>query len=165
MERKQWVPELDDVLREVGDSGKSRCVRAARAVRLCGGRLAHLLSRGRRFDWESLKQVCAEYYSAQKDLNEPYEDLLQRLLSLLQEFPHAPFTVQRLCELLLDPHRIYTTSTRKMSSAVEKLLTVSSTVPLMQVAVPKPGTYQAASETDLKTLVGGEAGEPMEVEQ
>ena len=91
--------------------------------------------------------------------------LLQRLLSLLQEFPNAPFTVQRLCELLLDPHRIYTTSTRKMSSAVEKLLTVSSTVPLMQVAVPKPGTYQAASETDLKTLVGGEAGEPMEVEQ
>lgn len=146
---------------------------AARAVRLCGGRLAHLLSCGRRFDWESLKQViaakveqvCAEYYSAQKDLNEPYEDVLQRLLSLLQEFPHAPFTVQRLCELLLDPHRIYTTSTRKMSSAVEKLLTVSSTVPLMQVAVPKPGTYQAASETDLKTLVGGEAGEPMEVEQ
>ena len=110
MERKQWVPELDDVLREVGSSGKSRCAQRA-PVRLCHGRLAHPLSCGGRFEWESLKQViaakveqvCAEYYSAQKDLNEPYEELLQRLLSLLQEFPNAPFTVQRLCEVRGQP--------------------------------------------------------------
>lgn len=50
--------------------------------------------------------------------------------------------VQRLCELLLDPHRVYTTSTRKLMNAAEKLLTVSSTVPIMQVAAAKPGSYQ-----------------------
>mmetsp|Transcript_57098 Transcript_57098/g.113420 ORF Transcript_57098/g.113420 Transcript_57098/m.113420 type:complete len:162 (-) Transcript_57098:249-734(-) len=147
-EAKQWTPELDEVLGELGASGQSR------------------------FEWSALKpviaakieRVCSEYYTTTKDLNEPYEELLKRLLSLLQEFPNAPFTVQRLCELLLDPHRIYATSTRKMSSALEKLLTVSSTVPVMQVMPPKPGTYQAATETDLKQLVGGEGGEPMEVE-
>ena len=100
-----------------------------------------------------VEQVCAEYFASTKDLNEPYDELLQRLLTLLQDFPNAPFTVQRLCELLLDPHRIYATSTRKVASAIEKLLTVSSTVPLMQVAPPRAGTYQAASEAELKTLV------------
>ena len=111
-----------------------------------------------------VEQVLNEYYANRKDLNEPYDDLLQRLLTLLQDFPNPPFTVQRLCELLLDPHRIYATSTRKVASAIEKLLTVSSTVPLMQVAAPRPGSYQAASEAQLKTLVGGEASEPMDVE-
>ena len=100
-----------------------------------------------------VEQVCSEYFATTKDLNEPYDDLLQRLLTLLQDFPNAPFTVQRLCELLLDPHRIYATSTRKVSSAIEKLLTVSSTVPLMQVAPPRANTYEAASETKLKALV------------
>ena len=118
-----------------------------------------------------LEQVCAEYHAAVQDLPEPYDELLKRLLALLADFPSAPFTVQRLCEvrrlrhsltrmtghagrltltspvaasltvtslvsalrpqLLLDPHRIYATSTRKVTSAVEKLLTVSSTVPTM----------------------------------
>jgi len=110
-----------------------------------------------------VEQVCAEYFATTKDLNEPYDDLLQRLLTLLQDFPNAPFTVQRLCELLLDPHRIYATSTRKVSSAIEKLLTVSSTVPLMQVAPPRANTYEAASETKLKALVDGEGSEPMDV--
>ena len=49
----------------------------------------------------------------------------------------------RLCELLIDPHRIYASSTRKLMSALEKLLTVSSTVPAMSIAPPKPGSYQA----------------------
>lgn len=185
------MPELDEVLSEVSSSGKSRWVALCARVRAMSASplLAGCQAQGRtalrhhahacparrdcRFDWESLKavigakveQVCAEYYSSNKDLNEPYEELLKRLLSLLQEFPHAPFTVQRLCELILDPHRIYVTSTRKVTSAIEKLLTVSSTVPVMQVAVPRPGTYQAAAETELKTLVGGDGGEPMEIEQ
>ena len=148
---KQWTPALDEVLGEISLTGASQ------------------------FDWESLKPVigakieavCAEYYGKKNDLNEPYDELLKRMLSLLHEFPNAPFTVQRLCELLLDPHRIYVTSTRKVSSALEKLLTVSSTVPTMQVANAKPGTYQGAAEAELKTLVGGEEGyegQPMEVE-
>ena len=131
-ESKAWSPALDDVLGEVSSTGSSR------------------------FEWSQLKgvisikieQVCAEYYAATKDLSEPYDEMLKRLLALLAEvrgrsplsshtadasrpsnsvwiechvpspspqFPNAPFTVQRLCELLLDPHRIYATSTRKVS--------------------------------------------------
>ena len=130
-------------------------------------------------EWEELKapiavkinEVCAEYYAACKDIDnvESYAEALKRILTLLHEFPNAPFTVQRLCELLVDPHRIYKTSTRKMMSAVEKLLTVSSTVPMMQTAVPKEGTYQVAAEFELGKLLTGEQGgegdaQPMDVE-
>ena len=77
--------------------------------------------------WDDLKQlvnarmteVCEEYYAANKDIDsagEPYSSVLQRLQSLLHEFPSAPFTIQRLCELLLDPHRVYFTSTRKVGT-------------------------------------------------
>ncbi len=74
----------------------------------------------------AISQVCSEYHAAVQDLPEPYDDVLKRLLALLMDFPNAPFTVQRLCELLVDPHRIYASSTRKLTSALEKLLTVSS---------------------------------------
>ena len=60
--------------------------------------------------------------------------MLKRQLALLDEFPNAPFTLQRLCELLIAPRAMYATSTRKLMNAVEKLLTVSSAVPTMQVA-------------------------------
>ena len=148
LETKTWTPELDGVLGEVSSTGHSQ------------------------FEWAQLKEllavklqaVCAEYHSNVQDISEPYDTLIGRLLLLLHDFPNAPFTVQRLCELLLDPHRIYATSTRKVTSAFEKLLTVSSTVPTMAVSNPKPGTYQAASETPLAELVGAEA-QPMDVEK
>jgi len=146
-EDKKWTPALDGVLGEISETGHSQ------------------------FEWAQLKPVlaakieavCAEYYASVQDLPEPYEEILKRLLALLADFPNAPFTVQRLCELLLDPHRIYATSTRKVSSALEKLLTVSSTVPTMVIATPKPGSYQAASEMPLSQLVGGDET-PMDVE-
>jgi len=120
-----------------------------------------------------IDEVCAEYYANSKDIDnvEPYGEVLQRLKALLNEFPNAPFTIQRLCELLLDPHRVYYTSTRKVMSALEKLLTVSSTVPVMQSAPPKQGTYQVAAEFELGKLLSGEQpgdalgdAQPMDVE-
>ena len=47
----------------------------------------------------------------------------------------------RVSQLLLDPHRIYATSTRKVTSAVEKLLTVSSTVPTMVSHAPHAASH------------------------
>ena len=51
-------------------------------------------------------------------------------------------------------------------SAIEKLLSVSSTVPVMSALPAKPGSYQAAAEYELAKLITGEAGaaEAMEVE-
>lgn len=127
-------------------------------------------------DWDHLKEiiaaqilaVCTEYYEVTKDLEstgETYDSVLKRIFTLLKDFPNAPFTTQRLCELLLDPHRIYYTSTRKLMHAVEKLLTVSSTVPTMQLASAKPGSYQAAAGYELGKLASGEVGnDAMDVE-
>eukprot|EP00966_Prymnesium_polylepis_P094474 2186748-Prymnesium_polylepis.1 len=64
-----------------------------------------------------ITEVCEEYYASNKDIDaagESYSTVLQRLHALLDEFSSAPFTIQRLCELLLDPHRVYFTSTRKV---------------------------------------------------
>jgi len=127
-------------------------------------------------DWEVLKEiiaaqilaVCTEYFEVTKDLDstgETYDAVLKRIFTLLKEFPNAPFTTQRLCELLIDPHRIYTTSTRKLMHALEKLLTVSSTVPTMQLAATKPGSYQEAAGFELAKLAAGEIGsDAMDVE-
>lgn len=52
-------------------------------------------------------------------------------------------------------------------SALEKLLTVSSTVPTMSTTSAKPGTYQVAAEYELTKLLSGEQGgeaQPMDVE-
>ena len=65
-----------------------------------------------------IKEVCEEYYASNKDIDaagESYAEVVQRLQALLNEFSSAPFTIQRLCELLCDPHRVYATSTRKVS--------------------------------------------------
>ena len=113
--------------------------------------------------------VCADYYAKNKDCDaiEPYQDVLKRIHALLTEFPNPPFTVQGLCELLLDPRRVYANSTRKCMNAIEKLLTVSSTVPVtMPMNTPKPGSYMAVAEYELSKLVAGTQGEgaqPMEV--
>lgn len=101
---------------------------------------------------------------------ESVDAVLQRLLAMLDEFHAPPFTTQRLCELLVDPMRDYKTSTRKLLNALEKLLTVSSTVPTLAPPRSLPGPYQAAVESDLGALVGmgGDADErsaaPMDVE-
>ena len=78
-ESKKWTPGLEEVLREIALTGASQ------------------------FTWDQLKgviaskieQVTAEYYAEQKDLNEPYDEMLKRCLALLHEFPNPPFTVQR----------------------------------------------------------------------
>ena len=125
-ETKQYTPALDDVLQEIATSGQTAVA------------------------WEPLQLVLAakleavlnEYHEKRQDLNEPFDEMVKRCLALLAEFPSPPFTLQRFCELLIDPHRIYATSTRKVGSALEKLLTVSSTVATMGVQNTKPGTYQ-----------------------
>ena len=109
-----------------------------------------------KYDWATLKPLLAskieqasrEYYETNKDIDESkngdtFDGVLKRTLSLLDAFPNAPFTLQRLCELLVDPRKPYCTSTRKLMSAIEKLLSVSSTVPVMSAQPAKPGSYQA----------------------
>mmetsp|Transcript_3889 Transcript_3889/g.10823 ORF Transcript_3889/g.10823 Transcript_3889/m.10823 type:complete len:156 (-) Transcript_3889:1014-1481(-) len=139
---KPITPQLTKVLEELATSGRSR------------------------FEWVQLKaligakmiQVCNEYNGGQPDVGgEGFDSVLMRLLALLDEFSETPFTAQRLCELLLDPRKIYATSTRKLMNALEKLLTVSSTMPVMVMAPAKEGSYQEATENELVSARGWNA--------
>ncbi|KAL3674127.1 hypothetical protein V7S43_000073 [Phytophthora oleae] len=56
---------------------------------------------------------------------------------LLQTFESPPFTLQRLTEIILEPHRSYR-SLPKLLNALEKLLAVSSTIQVVD-----PRTAQA----------------------
>uniref|UniRef100_A0A6S8BB95 Serine/threonine-protein phosphatase 4 regulatory subunit 2 n=1 Tax=Aplanochytrium stocchinoi TaxID=215587 RepID=A0A6S8BB95_9STRA len=56
-----------------------------------------------------------------------FEDQRDRLVSSLNVFDGAPFTLQRLCELILFPEEHYN-STKKLLFGLEKLVSVSTTL-------------------------------------
>ncbi|KAH0461169.1 hypothetical protein IEQ34_008744 [Dendrobium chrysotoxum] len=97
-------------------------------------------------DWDELKnmlsfqlkQVLAEYPEAQIDRDaeqqqsslsgETYQELVKRLDEALLGFIEGPpFTLQRLCEILLNPKSTYR-SLSKLALALEKNLLVTSTL-------------------------------------
>ncbi|KAL6320230.1 hypothetical protein AAG906_004739 [Vitis piasezkii] len=94
-------------------------------------------------DWDKLKnllsfqlkQVLSEYPEAKmttdeqnSSLGETYLDLVKRLDEVLLSFIEGPpFTLQRLCEILLDAQSIYPYLS-KLALALEKNLLVTSTL-------------------------------------
>ncbi|GAV85254.1 PPP4R2 domain-containing protein, partial [Cephalotus follicularis] len=109
-------------------------------------------------DWEKLKsilsfrlkQVLSEYPEAEMtseqqsaSLGEMYAQLVARLDEALLSFTEGPpFTLQRLCEILLAARSIYP-SLSKLALALEKNLLVSSTLTICldlspQITVQKP---------------------------
>ncbi|XP_010917667.2 uncharacterized protein [Elaeis guineensis] len=108
-----------------------------------------------------LKQVLAEYPEAQmvsgvesqqSSLSgETYPELVKRLDEALLSFVEGPpFTLQRLCEILLNPKGTYT-NLSKLALALEKNLLVTSTLtmctdPYPTEVVQKPDEPDKASE-------------------
>lgn len=91
-----------------------------------------------------LKQVLTQYYDShiasggQQTLvyGEPFNDFQRRLLEGLDSFVDGPpFTLQRLCELLLNPGLTYP-NIDKVALAFEKLLLVTSTIPVCKEPYP-----------------------------
>ena len=89
-------------------------------------------------EWELLKplvlarmeQVATEANARNPDCPSEsavhsFDVVRKRLRASVQAFVLAPFTVQRLCEVLLDPTKHYK-STHKLMGSLEKLVTVSS---------------------------------------
>lgn len=87
-----------------------------------------------------MREVLTEYYESHMagDIGsrqnlisgETYPDLVKRLDQALDSFVEGPpFTVQRLCEILLKPQSIYP-NIAKASLALEKILLVTSTLPV-----------------------------------
>jgi len=104
------------------------------------------------YEWDDIKGLLsyylirrtAEFHERFKDteaLNDSrgnsFEDQRERLLQSLMAFDGAPFTLQRLCELLLHPTENYK-STKKLLYGLEKLLSVSTT---LDVATPEDVKY------------------------
>lgn len=56
-----------------------------------------------------------------------FDEMRSRLVNCVNKFNSAPFTIQRLCELLVDPNKHYKTM-EKFMRAIEKNLLVISTV-------------------------------------
>uniref|UniRef100_A0A2P2JI68 Serine/threonine-protein phosphatase 4 regulatory subunit 2 n=1 Tax=Rhizophora mucronata TaxID=61149 RepID=A0A2P2JI68_RHIMU len=112
-------------------------------------------------DWDKLKtmlsfqlkQVLSEYPEAKKthdeqnaSLGETYSDLVQRLDEALHGFDEGPpFTLQRLCEILLAARIIYP-NLSKLALALEKNLLVTS---MLSVCTdPYPGAIQKPDDLD-----------------
>lgn len=86
-----------------------------------------------------------------------YETMKSALLERLELFNAAPFTVQRLCELLTDPRKQYSRIDKYMR-ALEKNILVVSTI--------EPGRKQADSENgdSLDSVVNGDLSLDVNVE-
>lgn len=107
--------------------------------------LSYIAKTGRvLFPWNSLKpvflfkldKVMREFFESSPSRNatssEPtvtadFEVMRQRLLDCLDSFTSAPFTIQRLCELMVEPRKNYSNS-EKFMRGVEKNVLVVSTV-------------------------------------
>jgi len=66
----------------------------------------------------------AEIY---KQEEEEFQQRSQKFFQALSSYEDAPFTLQRLCELILTPEKTYS-NTRKYLSALEKMVNITSTI-------------------------------------
>jgi len=103
--------------------------------------------------------LCASY-------GETVSQTIDRFKMLLSGFGHTPWTFQRLCEILLEPHKQYT-KLHKVALAIEKCLMVTGEVPLTAEPPPPPllsalrpvnenppAVYQSASEANRAAAQG-----------
>uniref|UniRef100_UPI00358EA551 serine/threonine-protein phosphatase 4 regulatory subunit 2 isoform X2 n=1 Tax=Myxine glutinosa TaxID=7769 RepID=UPI00358EA551 len=59
----------------------------------------------------------------------PYDEMKERLLKIVDGFTSAPFTIQRLCELLTDPKKHYKRTDKFLRGIEKNVLVVSSVYP------------------------------------
>jgi len=71
-----------------------------------------------------LREIVADFTATDTNSFSQATETLNSILSNLQDFREAPFTLQRLCELLLQPRQYYHSS-KKYLFAVEKMVTVN----------------------------------------
>ncbi|CAM9333205.1 unnamed protein product [Pylaiella littoralis] len=82
-----------------------------------------------------------------------YQQRRDELVASLRSFDAAPFTLQRLAEVLQDPRRQYST-THKLINGLERLLSVSSTLPTTRReggSAPAPAPTATASASAAAT--------------
>lgn len=87
---------------------------------------------------EKLLNVITDFYESSPTIDLPpcpnvdpfsYETMKNSLLERLDSFPSAPFTVQRLCELLTSPRKEYRRADKFMRAVEKNILVVSTREP------------------------------------
>ena len=87
---------------------------------------------------EKLLNVITDFYESSPTIDLPpcpnvdpfnYETMKNSLLERLESFPSAPFTVQRLCELLTTPRKEYSRADKFMRAIEKNILVVSTREP------------------------------------
>lgn len=87
---------------------------------------------------EKLLNVITDFYETSPAIDLPpcpnvdpfnYESMKNSLLERLDSFPSAPFTVQRLCELLTTPRKEYSRADKFMRAIEKNILVVSTREP------------------------------------
>jgi len=86
----------------------------------------------------------AEMYKREE---EEFEQKSQKFFQALSSYEDAPFTLQRLCELVLSPERIYSTS-KKYFTALEKMVNITSTIQTLS-----PQEIQTINTTGIVTAI------------
>ena len=92
------------------------------------------------FQWGLLKPIIiAKFSEVSQHLQQGSQDCndfgehSKRIVSALTSSAEPPFTLQRMCELLVDPHKHYS-SCKKFMAAFEKVTRVTSIQPVIEVS-------------------------------
>ncbi|XP_040920407.1 serine/threonine-protein phosphatase 4 regulatory subunit 2-A-like isoform X2 [Toxotes jaculatrix] len=70
----------------------------------------------------------------------PFEEMKKRILKIVDGYNGIPFTIQRLCELLMDPKRNYTGTDKFLRGLEKNVMVVSCVYPTSDRNVNGPGT-------------------------
>ncbi|XP_072223738.1 serine/threonine-protein phosphatase 4 regulatory subunit 2-A-like isoform X2 [Leuresthes tenuis] len=70
----------------------------------------------------------------------PFEEIKKRILKIVDGYNGIPFTIQRLCELLMDPKRNYTGTDKFLRGLEKNVMVVSCVYPSSDRNVNGPGT-------------------------
>ncbi|EGR29274.1 serine threonine-protein phosphatase 4 regulatory subunit 2, putative [Ichthyophthirius multifiliis] len=82
-----------------------------------------------------LAQMNQQFPDMKQNLGESFEDELEVILQFISGFDSKPpFTLQRICELLLNPKQQYKSS-KKILFALEKLVNVTPEEALLEIAI------------------------------
>ncbi|XP_023812515.1 serine/threonine-protein phosphatase 4 regulatory subunit 2-A isoform X1 [Oryzias latipes] len=70
----------------------------------------------------------------------PFEEMKRRILKIVDGYSGVPFTIQRLCELLTDPKRNYTSTDKFLRGLEKNVMVVSCLFPTSDRNVNGPST-------------------------
>lgn len=129
-DNKEWNPLLQEILEGVSTTGLSM------------------------FPWESLKIVLGHQLKTvalRYDDAKENAELFDKVIQYLNAYNQAPFTLQRITELALRPERFYK-SLRKLLFALEKLVTVITTLPVWDGNPLADEDNEAQSDDNLRSL-------------